>query len=133
MIVNNIIQWSGYYYSRCKLATNLQTSRRRKRLARATILLKKFKDDTGTDEIVFTDEKLFTVEAKFNRQKNRVLAKSSVDIEGSSRTVFRRQKSSSIMVWGGISKKVEIFTHFHRTWSKSEYKYVHRRNFDSCS
>ena len=52
-----------------------------------------------------TDEKLFTVEAKFNRQSNRVLAKSSADIDGSSRTVFRRQKPSSVMVWGGISRK----------------------------
>ena len=76
-----------------------------KRLARAKILLNKFKDDSGTDEIIFTDEKLFTVEAKFNRQNNRVLAKSSADIEGSSQTVFSRQKPSLVMVWGGISKK----------------------------
>ena len=82
--------------------TDLQ---KEKRLARAKILLSKFKDDTGTDEIVFTDEKLFTVEAKFNRQNNRVLAKSSADIEGSSQTVFRRQKSSSVVVWRGISEK----------------------------
>ena len=60
--------------------TDLQ---KEKRLVKAKNLLNKFKDDTGTDEIVFTDEKLFTVEAKFNRQNNRVLAKSSADIEGS--------------------------------------------------
>ena len=33
------------------------------------------------------------------------MAKSSADIEGSSRTVFRCQKLSSVMVWDGISKK----------------------------
>ena len=77
--------------------TDLQ---KEKRLARAKILLNKFKDDTGTDDIVFTDEKLFTVEAKFNRQNNRVLTKSSADIEGSSRTVFRRQNPPRL--WCGV-------------------------------
>ena len=57
------------------------------------------------NKIVFTDESLFTVEAKFNCQSNWVLAKLSADIEGSTRTVFRLQKPSSVMVWGGISKK----------------------------
>ena len=40
--------------------TDLQ---KEKRLAREKILLNKFKDDTGANEIVFTDKKLFTVEA----------------------------------------------------------------------
>ena len=72
--------------------------------ARTKILLNKLKAGTDTSEIIFSDEKLFTVEAICNRQNNRVLAKSSADIPDSTRSVFRRQKSSSVMVWAAISQ-----------------------------
>ena len=72
--------------------------------ARTKILLNKLKAGTDTSEIIFSDEKLFTVEAICNRQNNRVLAKSSADIPDSTRSVFRRQKSSSVMMWAAISK-----------------------------
>ena len=57
-----------------------------------------------TSEIIFSDKKLFTVEAICNQQNNRVLAKSSADIPDSTRSVFRQQKPSSVMVWAAISK-----------------------------
>ena len=44
------------------------------------------------------------IEAQINNQNDRVYAKSSADIEDSVRTVFRRQKPSSLMVWATISK-----------------------------
>ena len=59
---------------------------------------------TDTEEIIFSDEKVFNVEAEFNGQHDRILAKFSVDIPGSMRKVFRRQKLSSVMVWAAVSK-----------------------------
>ena len=70
--------------------------------ARAKILLDKLKAGTDTSEIIFSDKKLFTVEVE--QQNNRVLAKSSADIPDSTRSIFRQQKPSSVMVWAAISK-----------------------------
>ena len=47
----------------CQHLTDLQ---KEKRLNRAKILLNKLKACTDTDEIIFFDEKLFTVEAIYN-------------------------------------------------------------------
>ena len=80
--------------------TDLQ---KEKRLAWAKILLNKLKTGTDMSKIIFSDEKLFTVEAIYNQQNDRVLAKSSADIPDSTRSVFRRQKPS-VMVWAAISK-----------------------------
>ena len=49
----------------CQRLTDLQ---KEKRLDRAKILLNKLKACTDTDEVIFSDEKLFTVEAICNRQ-----------------------------------------------------------------
>ena len=46
--------------------------RKEKRLARAKILLNKLKAGTDTDEIIFSDQKLFTVKAICNQQNERV-------------------------------------------------------------
>ena len=64
----------------------------------------KMKADMDKSEIIFSDEKLFTVKAICNRQNNRVLVKSSADIPDSMRSIFRRQKPSSVVVWAAISK-----------------------------
>jgi AraC-like DNA-binding protein len=81
--------------------TDLQ---KEKRLARAKVLLNKMKACTDASEVIFSDEKLFTVEVTFNSQNDRVLTKSSKDIPNSMRTAYRRQKPSSVMVWAAISK-----------------------------
>ena len=46
---------------------------------------------TQKGDIVFSDEKLFTVEAKFNPQNDRVLAKKRDNIPEHLKTVYRRQ------------------------------------------
>ena len=60
-----------------------------KRLDRAKILLNKLKE-MDTDEIIFSDEKLFTVEAICNQQHDRVQAKSFADVPDSRKRVFVR-------------------------------------------
>ncbi|XP_076058393.1 uncharacterized protein LOC143035330 [Oratosquilla oratoria] len=51
------------------------------------------------ERIVFTDEKLFTVEQAYNRQKDRSW---SAEAPGTSAIIEHRQNPQSVMVWGGI-------------------------------
>lgn len=55
------------------------------------------------DQILWTDEKIFTIEQSFNRQNDRVLAQSVSDIPPEHRYVDRTQRPASVMVWAGIS------------------------------
>ena len=85
----------------CHHLTNPQ---KEKRLTRSKILLNKMKSDKDTEEIIFSNEKMFNVEVVLNRQNNRILAKSSVDIPDSMQKGFRRQEPSSVMVWTAVSE-----------------------------
>ena len=92
---------SPYKIRTRQLLTDLQ---KRKRKERAKILLNRLKGGTEKGEIVFSDKKLFSVEAKFNTQNDRILEKSPKDLPDHLRFVSCRQKPSSVMVWGAISK-----------------------------
>uniref|UniRef100_A0A7I4YI46 DDE_3 domain-containing protein n=1 Tax=Haemonchus contortus TaxID=6289 RepID=A0A7I4YI46_HAECO len=53
---------------------------------------------------LFTDEKLFSVEEKFNHQNTRILATSSHEADEKGGVVFRSHFASSVMVWAGIGE-----------------------------
>ena len=55
------------------------------------------------DKILFSDEKLFTIEKSSNPQNDRILACSSKSISSELRFIDRVQKPLSIMVWAGVS------------------------------
>jgi hypothetical protein len=55
------------------------------------------------NSIVFSDEKLFVVEEKLNKQNDRIYAAAFEDIPEEIRTVPRYQSRSSFMVWGAVS------------------------------
>lgn len=55
------------------------------------------------NSIVFSDEKIFTVEEKLNNQNDRICAVAFEDIPEEIWTVQRFQSRSSIMVWGAVS------------------------------
>ena len=59
-------------------------------------------------KIVFSDEKLFVVEQKYNAQNDRIYALSIEDIPENVRTVKRFHKSNSIMIWGAVSYNGKI-------------------------
>ena len=59
----------------------------------------------GLDSVVFTDEKILTFEQAFNRQNDRVLARSVLAIPENIKNVCRTQKPASIMVRAGVSAK----------------------------
>jgi len=100
-IVKEDLKLSPFKMTNRQQLTDLQ---KQKRLDRSKILLNAMKDGTQAGEIVFSDEKMFTVEAKFNSQNDRILAKSADSIPPSIKTVFRRQKPASVMVWAAISE-----------------------------
>ena len=71
---------------------------------RADLYWKLLKSRTHKGEIVFSDERIFTLKAKFNPQNDRVLAQHLKDVSEEMLTVYRRQKSASVMVWAAVSK-----------------------------
>ena len=81
--------------------TDLQ---KKKRVDRAQVLLNFMKDSTQKGDIVFSGKKLFTVEAKFNPQNGRVVAKKRDNISEHLKTVYCQQKPASAMVWAVVSK-----------------------------
>ena len=76
---------------------------KRKRLARSKALLTRFAS-FDLDEILFSDEKLFTVEQAFNRQNDRILSSFLSSIPQEYRYIKRLQKQS-VMVCAGMSAK----------------------------
>lgn len=74
----------------------------KKRLSRSKGLLTRYAS-VGLDNILFTDEKLFTVEEASNRQNDRILSSAVSTIPETHRLVKRVQKPSSLMVWAGVS------------------------------
>ena len=75
---------------------------REKRKSRSKILLNRLANQ-GLERVVFSDEKLFTIEEATNTQNDRILAKTSSSIPEQHLFVSRAQKPSSVMVWAGIS------------------------------
>ena len=75
-----------------------------KRRVRSKELLKRH-GKSNLEHIVFSDEKLFSVEERFNSQNSRIYALSIEDIPEHMRTVQRFQNEKKLMVWCAISKK----------------------------
>ena len=75
-----------------------------KRLRRSKKLLNRMKRCT-LPNIVFSDEKLFTVQQAHNRQNDRVLSKTINSIPVNTGKVLRSQKPASVMVWAAVSKR----------------------------
>ena len=53
--------------------------------------------------ILWTDDKLFTIQAIHDHQNVRVYSRRKEDIPVELRTAFRRQKPPSVMVWAGVT------------------------------
>lgn len=89
----------------------LSEATKTKRLQRAKLLLEKLRDGTQPP-VLWTDEKLFTVQAVHNHQNDRIYAVNKRDIPLNDRLMFRRQKPASVMVWAGATssgKKSPLF------------------------
>jgi inhibitor of nuclear factor kappa-B kinase subunit alpha len=82
----------------------LSTAQKDKRLVRCKRLLR-WSGNNRVNSIVFSDEKIFTVEEKLNKQNDRIYAAAIEDIPEEIRTVQRFQSPSSFMVWAAVSAK----------------------------
>lgn len=72
------------------------------RLTRSRRLLKTYAGKKY-QKILFTDEKIFTIEEKFNRQNDRIYAHSSKEAAEKVPRVERGHHPASVMVWWGVS------------------------------
>eukprot|EP00095_Tigriopus_kingsejongensis_P001171 maker-scaffold415_size178368-snap-gene-0.24 protein:Tk01171 transcript:maker-scaffold415_size178368-snap-gene-0.24-mRNA-1 annotation:"hypothetical protein Y032_0655g1201" len=80
----------------------LSEATKKKRLVRGREILQHLCQDRPPP-VLWTDEKVFTVQAIHNSQNDRVLARRKTDIPVELRTSFRRQKPPSVMVWAGVT------------------------------
>ena len=96
-IVNRDLGLSSFKRKRVHFLTD---KIRAKRLSRSKGLLTRFANQ-GLEKVLFSDEKLFTVEEASNRQNDRILSTSASAILEEHKFVQRVQKPSSVMVWGG--------------------------------
>ena len=55
--------------------------------------------------LIFSNEKSFTVEAAFNHRNDRVLSKSLQEIPSGLKKVRRTQKLAPVMVWAAASSE----------------------------
>ena len=98
-LVHNDLGMKSYKLHKHQLLT-AQT--KQKRLERSKAMLLRF---TGGlhHQIVFSDEKLFTVEQSLNQQNHRILATSKDSLPQEQFHVYRTQKPMSVMVWAGVT------------------------------
>ena len=88
--------------SKSEKSMSLQSGKKRNRLAKSKALKKRFACQTSPN-IVFSDEKLFTIEQVVNHQNDRIWCK---EISSSNKDQFdatRRQKPASVMVWAAVT------------------------------
>ena len=95
----------------------LTKSMKVKRLSRSKCLLSRFATH-GLDQVLFSDEKLFTIEEVSDSQNDRILSSSSSTIPEKYRYVQRTQKPLSVMVWARISSVGEHHWFLYHQGSK---------------
>ncbi|KAI6651313.1 hypothetical protein LOD99_5279 [Oopsacas minuta] len=72
------------------------------RLERCKAMLSRFTNGRHK-QIVFSDEKLFTVQQVLNKQNHRILATDKSTLPESTLRISRTQKPASVMIWAGVT------------------------------
>src|SRR5277367_3805735 len=80
----------------------LTIPQKKMRVKKCRALLKRYAGESYR-QILFTDEKIFTVEEKFNGQKDRIYAKRKSDIPIAVRKSKKAHHPGSVMVWVGVT------------------------------
>ena len=118
---------------------HLTPTLRQKRLEVSKKLLARFV--VGADNnILFSDEKMFTVEESDNSQNDHILAPSSKDIRDENKFIDRVQKPQHLMVWAGVSAScrtnliflpqgVKINSEIYKGWFWSQESKVRARSY----
>ena len=79
----------------------LSAADKAKRVDKCRAFLRRF-TVADTNKIIFSDEKMFTVEPKLHRQNSRVYATSRADVNPAILKVRKAEFPAKIMVWGAI-------------------------------
>ena len=98
-LLKNDLQLKAYKITKRQL---LSAATKKKRLEKVKLLRNKLLDDTQLT-ILWTDEKLFSIQAIHNPQNDRIWTKNKESVPVELRTSFRRQKPASVMVWAGVT------------------------------
>ena len=93
-VLKNDLSLSLYKITKAQLLSQVTKT---KRLQRAKLLLENLRDGSQPP-VLWTDEKLFTVQAVHIPQNDRIYAVNRSDIPWNNRLTFRRQKPASVMV-----------------------------------
>ena len=101
-VIKKDLKLSPYKKTKAQLLT---PAAKTKRLQRAKLLLKNLRDGTQPP-VMWTDEKLFTVQAVHNHQNGWIWAANKQGIPLNNRLMFQRQKPASVMVWLQLERKL---------------------------
>jgi inhibitor of nuclear factor kappa-B kinase subunit alpha len=96
-IIKNELHMKSYKLKKAQLLTE---KAKNIRLERAKLLKTRFSANKHRS-ILFSDEKLFTIEQNHNRQNDRIWSQEEPSIQD--RVVARSQNPKSVMVWAGIT------------------------------
>lgn len=99
----------------------LTAALKKNRLQKSKRLLVKYADNLHR-KILFTDEKIFTVQEKFNKQNDRVYARSSKEASELIPRVEKGHHPASVMVWWGVSYDGVTDLHFCEQGVKTSAK-----------
>lgn len=94
---------------------------KKNRIVRSKRLLVKYADNRHR-KILFTDEKIFTIQEKFNRQNDRIYAHSSREASELVSRVEKGHHPASVMVWWGVSYDGVTDLHFCEKGVKTSAK-----------
>ena len=94
---------------------------KKQRELKCKCLLQRYANN-GRRNILFTDEKIFTIEECFNRQNDRVYASSSQEAREIVPKVQRGHHPSSVMVWWGVNYSGATQLHFCEKGVKTSVK-----------
>lgn len=122
-ILSHRLHFKAYRKRKVHGLSNDQKIARRKR---CKVLLERFGSGT-VENIIFSDEKLFVVQQSHNAKNDIVYSLSLEDIPEQFRTVQRFQNSSSVMVWGAVSKKGKLPLVFIKKGVKIDQHYYQQK------
>nr|AEO90418.1 putative MhmaT1 transposase [Misgolas hubbardi] len=91
------------------------------RVLKARRLLKRFAHNHHR-QILFSDEKIFTIEESFNSQNDRVYASTSQEAQDIAPRIMRGHYPASVMVWWGVSYEGATELHFCEKGVKTSAK-----------
>jgi hypothetical protein len=107
-ISKNVLNLKAYKLHKAQLLTEKM---KRVRLERAKVLLQ-LDAVRDWETIVFSDEKIFTIEQRLNSQNDRMWLSPSSAASINDRRVSRSQKPASVMVWAAVTATGKTPLHF---------------------